>query len=213
MTSKDHWEQIYATKSVEQMSWTQRRPDLSLELIAASGVAPDAGILDVGGGTSPLAGDLLDAGYAPIGVLDIAGEAIERSRAQLGDRGSDVEWFEADVTRFVPPHRFGLWHDRAVFHFLTEPADRRRYVEALERTLTPDGFVILATFAPDGPEKCSGLPVVRYDAMALSAELGPWFALFDTRREMHSTPWQSEQRFIYSLFRRRDIRRSANEVE
>ena len=200
MTTKHHWENIYSTKSVDEMSWTQQRPDLSLALIAESGITPDAGILDVGGGTSPLAGYLLEAGYAPIGVLDISAAALERSRELLGHPGGAVQWYEADVTTFVPPHRFGLWHDRAVFHFLTEPEDRERYVRTLERTLKPDGFVILAAFAPDGPEKCSGLPIVRYDETSLAAELGSRFTLLDVRYEVHSTPWQSEQRFIYCLF-------------
>jgi len=160
-------------------------------------VSKDAGVIDVGGGASVLVDCLLDDGYTHIAVLDVSGAALNHSRTRLGARAGIVEWFEADVTSFEPPHRFGLWHDRAVFHFLTGADDRRGYLATLHRTLQPGGSVVISTFALDGPAKCSGLDVVRYDEQAMLAELGPEFELQEVRHESHITPWQSEQRFIY----------------
>jgi trans-aconitate methyltransferase len=173
---------------------------LSLQLIAASGVSKSAGIIDVGGGASRLVDCLLDDGYTQLAVLDLSGVALTHSRARLGARAAAVEWFEADVTTFEPPHRFGLWHDRAVFHFLTAADDRCRYVATLKRTLQPGGAVVISTFAPDGPPKCSGLDVVRYDEQAILAEFGAEFRLQEVRRETHVTPWQAEQSFTYCRF-------------
>jgi len=200
MNRQEHWNQIYETKGTQDVSWYQRRPDMSLALIAASGVSKDAGIIDVGGGASTLVDVLLADGYTHLAVLDWSGVALSHSRTRLGARASFVEWFEADVTSFTPPHRFGLWHDRAVFHFLTAADDRRRYIATLQRTLQPGGAVIISTFALDGPPKCSGLDVMRYDEQSILAELGPEFELREVRRETHMTPWQSEQRFIYFRF-------------
>lgn len=203
MNRQEYWEQIYRTKSAHEVSWHQRRPDVSLALIAASGVSKDAGIIDVGGGASTLVDFLLDGGYTRLAVLDVSAAALCQSRARLGARAEAVEWFEADVTSFQPPHRFGLWHDRAMFHFLTLANDRRAYVATLRRTVQPGGAVIISTFALDGPPQCSGLEVVRYDEQSILAELGAEFQLREVRRETHITPWQSEQRFIYFRFQRR----------
>jgi 2-polyprenyl-3-methyl-5-hydroxy-6-metoxy-1,4-benzoquinol methylase len=200
MNRQEHWNQVYQTKGTDDVSWYQRRPDLSLALIAASGVSKDAGIIDVGGGASTLVDFLLDDGYARLAVLDLSGAALSHSRSRLGARASTVEWFEADVTSFTPPHRFGLWHDRAVFHFLTAAVDRRGYVATLRQTVQPGGTVVISTFALDGPPKCSGLDVMRYDEQSILAELGAEFQLHEVRRETHITPWQSEQRFIYFRF-------------
>lgn len=200
MNRQEHWDQVYRTKGPQEVSWYQRRPDLSLALIAASGIGKDGGIIDVGGGASVLVDCLLEAGYGRLAVLDLSTAALAHARARLGERAAGIEWFEADVTTFDPPHRFGLWHDRAVFHFLTEAEDRRRYVAALRRTLQPGGTVIIATFAQDGPPKCSGLDVVRYDEPSIAAELGAEFSLLEVRHETHVTPWESEQRFIYFRF-------------
>lgn len=200
MNRQEHWNQVYQTKGTDDVSWYQRRPDLSLALIAASSVSKDAGIIDVGGGASTLVDFLLDDGYSRLAVLDLSGAALSHSRSRLGARAGGVEWFEADVTSFEPPHRFGLWHDRAVFHFLTAADDRRGYVATLRRTLQPGGTVVLSTFALDGPPKCSGLDVMRYDEQAILAELGAEFLLQEVRRETHITPWQTEQRFIYFRF-------------
>ena len=199
MSRKQHWEAAYQDGPGD-VSWFQVRPSVSLELIAAAGIPLDGGIIDVGGGASTLADSLLDAGYSRVGVLDVSASALGYARARLGERAARVEWFEADVTTFAPPHRFNLWHDRAVFHFLTSPSDRRSYVSALKRTLDPGGHVIISTFALDGPPKCSGLEIVRYDEASIIAELGVDFRLIETRRETHTTPWNTEQRFIYFRF-------------
>ena len=201
MDRRDHWDHVYRTRAPEQVSWYQRRPDLSLALIAASGIAKDAGIIDIGGGASVLVDRLLDLGYANLAVLDLSGVALSVSHSRLGARAAAVEWFEADVTSFVPPHRYGLWHDRAVFHFLTDAGDRAAYVATLRQALQPNGAIVIATFAPEGPPKCSGLDVVRYDEHSIAAELGHEFKLCEVRRETHVTPWQTEQRFNYFRFR------------
>lgn len=202
MERRDHWNRVYQTKSPDSVSWYQSRPEISLALIAASGVGKDAGIIDVGGGTSVLVDNLLDLGYKNLAVLDLSGLALNASRSRLGARAAAVEWFEADVASFEPPRRYALWHDRAAFHFLTDAGDRLRYVATLRMALQPQGTVIIATFAPDGPPKCSGLDVVRYDEKSITAELGAEFRLQEVRRETHLTPWQAEQRFNYFRFQR-----------
>lgn len=200
---RDHWDNVYGSKAADAVSWYQRRPELSLELIAASGVGRDAGVIDVGGGASTLVDCLLDEGYTSLAVLDWSGKALAQARRRLGDRAAAVQWLEADVTDFVPPRRYGLWHDRAVFHFLTDAADRSRYVASLKRTLEPGGHVVIAAFAPDGPMKCSGLDVLRHDEASLRRELGHEFELRESRRETHLTPWQAQQRFLYARFQLR----------
>ena len=202
MDRRDHWNDIYRTKAPDNVSWYQRRPELSLALIAASGIGKDAGVIDIGGGTSVLVDHLLDLGYTNLAVLDWSGAALSISRSRLGARATAIEWFEANVTSFDPPHRYGLWHDRAVFHFLTDAGDRAAYVATLRKTLQPNGTIIIATFAPEGPPKCSGLDVVRYDEQSIAAELGDEFELHEVRRETHVTPWPTEQRFNYFRFQR-----------
>jgi 2-polyprenyl-3-methyl-5-hydroxy-6-metoxy-1,4-benzoquinol methylase len=204
--TKSHWEQVYRSKLPTDVSWYQTHPSLSLKLIEATGIDKQQPIIDVGGGASVLVDSLLEAGFQQLAVLDISAAAIRYAQQRLGARAAEVEWFETDVTQFAPPHRFVLWHDRAVFHFLTEATTRQDYVRVLQETLTADGHLIIATFAVDGPPKCSGLDVVRYDAKKLCAELGPGFALLETRDETHVTPWQTEQRFTYFRFRRRSAR-------
>lgn len=200
MSRQQHWNQVYETKGPQDVSWYQRRPDLSLDLIAGSGVSKGGGIIDIGGGASTLVDFLLDDGYTGLAVLDLSSVALRHCRERLGHRAAEVEWFEADVTSFIPPHRFGLWHDRAVFHFLTAAEDRRAYVATLQRTLQPGGAVVISAFALDGPSKCSGLEVRRYDELSMQAELGAEFKLQEARHQTHLTPWQSEQRFVYFRF-------------
>lgn len=202
MSRKEHWNQVYETKGAHDLSWSQSRPVVSLELIEAAGLTKDAGIIDVGGGTSTLVDALIEAGYSRLALLDVSGAALNQTRSRLGPKAEAVEWFEADVTSFTPPHHFALWHDRAVFHFLTQAEERREYVATLRRSLQPGGTAIIATFAPDGPPKCSGLDVIRYDDRSILTELGAEFQLQQVRRETHLTPWQSEQRFIYFRFQR-----------
>jgi trans-aconitate methyltransferase len=203
MERRDHWNRIYEARSAASLSWYQRRPELSIALIAASGIGKTAGIIDVGGGASVLVDHLLDLGYTNLAVLDVAAAALSVSRTRLGARAADVEWLEADVTTFEPPHRFALWHDRAVFHFLTDPADRACYVATLRKSLLPDGAVVIAAFALEGPSRCSGLDVMRHDERSIAAELGEEFEFRELRRETHLTPRQAEQRFIYCRFQRR----------
>ncbi len=203
MNRKEHWNQVYQTKAPDDVSWFQKRPDISLELIETSGVGKEQGVIDVGGGASALVDFLLDARFKRLAVLDISAAALALAKQRLGARAGNVEWFEADVTMFNPPHQFNLWHDRAVFHFLTDKADRQKYVETLKRTLTPDGHVIIASFAIDGPLKCSGLKVCRYDAPGISSELGDEFRPLEQMDEAHLTPWNTEQKFSYFRFARK----------
>ncbi|MHB1156302.1 MAG: class I SAM-dependent methyltransferase [Phycisphaerales bacterium] len=199
MNRKDHWENIYATKQDAQVSWTQSDPRTSLQLIGE--VCPSGRVIDIGGGTSILADRLVDGDYHVV-ILDISQAALDRSRLRLGPRGEQVQWIAADVTQAPDLGTVDLWHDRAVFHFLTEPADRATYVALLARTVRPGGHVVIATFALDGPAKCSGLDVQRYDAASLAATLGNDFALLKSEPEIHQTPWGKPQSFQYSLFRR-----------
>lgn len=203
MNRKAHWEKVYAEKSPKEVSWYQPRPERSLALIQATGLGPEAALIDVGGGASTLVDNLLQSGYRDLAVLDISGAALAHTRQRLGPAAAEVAWYEADVTEFRPPRAFDIWHDRAVFHFLTEAADRAAYLEALRAGLRPGGHLILATFALDGPEKCSGLPVQRYDAAALAATLGADFELLGEESEAHLTPAEATQRFGYFHFRRR----------
>jgi SAM-dependent methyltransferase len=203
-----HWDAAYSTKRDAELSWTQPEPRLSLELIAEA-CPPSAsrrGVIDAGGGASPLAGRLLDAGYPAVTVLDLSPAALASAAARLGDRAARVRWITADVTAAPPTlgdlGTFDVWHDRAVFHFLTTPAQRTAYVALLSRTVPVGGHAVIATFALDGPEKCSGLPVTRYDGPALAVELGGAFRLFRTVPETHLTPWGKPQSFQYSVFRR-----------
>lgn len=194
---KQHWETVYQDKSPLEVSWYQSRPTLSLELIASCELSPAASVIDVGGGASTLVDHLLEQGYRHLSVLDISAAALEHARRRLGERAGEVEWIEADITEFVPPRTYDLWHDRAVFHFLTEAEDRSRYRDLLERAIAPGGHLIIAAFAPDGPTMCSGLPICRYDAAGLLDEVGPGFKLVDERREVHVTPADKEQSFAF----------------
>ena len=203
MNRTEHWNHVYQTKASDDVSWFQAQPATSLRLIEACGVGKGDGIIDVGGGASVLVDFLLDAGYSQLAVLDISAAALDHAKGRLGARADAVDWFAADVTTFVPTRQFGLWHDRAVFHFLTDKADRQKYVETMKRTLAPEGRAVIATFAIDGPEKCSGLSVCRYDAQAISTELGAEFQLLEQVNETHVTPWNTEQRFSYFRFARR----------
>lgn len=199
-----HWENVYQTKREGEVSWFQDSPSISLDLIRATGVRPDASIIDIGGGASRLPDALLEAGFSSITVLDLSEKAMHVSQARLGERGANVKWIVADVTTWQPPEVYDVWHDRAAFHFLTDPKDQAAYAERVSRALCPGGHVIIGTFAPDGPERCSGLPIVRHDAGSLGTILGPSFALTETRGHEHRTPAGAIQRFQFSRFRRRD---------
>lgn len=200
---KRHWEDVYGSKAENEVSWFQDEPATSIEFIRHCGGGPDVPIVDIGGGESRLVDRLLDAGYRDVTVLDLSAYALRHTQERLGSRAQQVQWIVADITRWTPPRRYRLWHDRAVLHFLTEAAERAAYRRALLDGVAPGGCVVISTFALDGPEKCSGLPVVRYSAETLAAELGPELELVETRGEAHRTPWNSEQRFQFSRFKRR----------
>jgi SAM-dependent methyltransferase len=203
MSNKTHWEQIYKSKAPTEVSWYQEHSTQSLQLIANTGIARISQIIDVGGGPSALVGDLLDNGYQHITVLDISAAALEAAKHRLGERASEINWLEGDILRTaLPTHAFDLWHDRAVFHFLTDPNDRRRYVDIVKEAVRPGGHVIVATFASDGPERCSGLPVARYEPESLHHEFGDGFTLLHSTHETHPTPFGTEQKFIYCYCRK-----------
>ena len=203
MSHQAHWDNIYTTKDAQSVSWYRPHLDQSLALLSGLGIGLDARILDVGGGASTLVDDLLAQGFRHVTVLDIAPSALATAQARLGDAARRVAWLQADATQVtLPPASVDVWHDRAVFHFLTDAMDRARYVERLRLALCVGGYAIIATFAPDGPTMCSGLPVVRYAPGELLAVLGAGMRLVDSRRETHVTPSGGEQRFQYSVFRR-----------
>ncbi len=194
---KTHWENVYTNKSPLTVSWYQEDPALSLLLIRNTQLALDAAVIDVGGGASTLVDRLCEEAYTNVAVLDVSSSALAHARARLAEKANAVEWFEEDVTSFSPPHRFSLWHDRAVFHFLTAKSDRDKYISVLKQALESDGHLILMAFATDGPVKCSGLDIVQYDANKLMVELGRGFELLETGYEVHITPSGAEQKFAY----------------
>ena len=199
-----HWEQVYATRAVDAVSWFEPEAAQSFSLIQALAPPPAAAVIDIGGGASVLVDRLLDAGYRRPTVLDIADGALAASRRRLGERASRATWVCGDVLdAALPPAANDLWHDRAVFHFLTTPAQRLRYRRQLEHALRPDGYLVIACFAPDGPSRCSGLPVVRYSAATLGAELGPCFMPLQETQVLHTTPAGATQHFLYMSFRYR----------
>lgn len=200
---KAHWEAVYAAKGEREVSWFQENPAPSLELIDLVGSTPESTVVDIGGGASRLVDSLIARRFSHVTVLDISEAALEAARLRLGERAEKVRWIVADVTKWHPGQVFDVWHDRAAFHFLTDPAERAAYVGCLKAALKPNGHAIIGTFAPDGPERCSGLVVARYDAPALAATLGHGFELIDARRHEHLTPWGARQIFQFSTFRRR----------
>ncbi len=198
MQNKDHWEHVYQTKTAETVSWFQEHARLSLELIKSINPSHDSSIIDVGGGASTLVDDLLAEVFENLCVLDLSAHALAVARQRLGEKGNRVDWIEGDICSVaLPAQAFDIWHDRAVFHFLTDPADRQAYVEQVMRSVKPGGHVIVATFGPDGPDKCSGLPVQRYSPEGLHGEFGSAFQLLEHASEAHRTPMGHVQHFIY----------------
>ncbi|RUP25706.1 MAG: class I SAM-dependent methyltransferase [Curvibacter sp.] len=198
--TKEHWEKVYQSKSADQVSWFQEHAGKSLEMIRSVRGSLSDRILDVGGGASTLVDDLLADGCKNVSVLDLSEAALEVAKRRLGASADRVGWIAGDIRSVaLPEDAFDVWHDRAVFHFLTEQGDRDAYVGQVMRAVRPGGHVIVATFAPDGPEKCSGLPVMRYGAGELHGEFGPAFELVGSSSEVHKTPWGSEQSFVYCL--------------
>ncbi|CAA7617088.1 trans-aconitate 2-methyltransferase [Magnetospirillum sp. SS-4] len=203
MDRQSHWQTVYETKAENEVSWYQDHPKTSLALIRDTGLGPEGRIIDVGGGASRLVDCLVEQGFRRVTVLDIAPAALERARRRLGDRAALVEWLIADVTGWTPPSRFDLWHDRAVFHFLTEAADRAAYAAAMAAAVPTGGHAVIGTFALDGPERCSGLTIRRYDADGLAAEFAPHFEMLAAMTEDHPTPAGKIQRFQFCRLRRR----------
>jgi ubiquinone/menaquinone biosynthesis C-methylase UbiE len=202
MTQKEHWEGIYRLKSPTEVSWYQPEARLSLELIRRVTPDLDAPIIDVGGGASTLVDGLLDSGYRNVTVLDLSEAALDNARQRLGARSERVTWIASDILEVtLPKGGYAIWHDRAVFHFLTNNEDRKRYVAQTSRAVREKGHVIVASFAPDGPQRCSGLEVVRYSPSTMHAEFGEGFQLLDSRREDHHTPGGATQAFVYCLCR------------
>ena len=198
---KTHWEGVYGRRALDEVSWYQARPEKSLDLIRASGVGPEAPIIDVGAGASFLVDELLSTGFRDVTVLDISSEVLLKLRERLGRRAERVTLVQADVRAFRPTRRYAVWHDRAVFHFLVDQKDRARYVGVLKDALEPGGHAIIATFGPEGPERCSGLPVQRYSADSLARALGPGFELVESFLDLHRTPSGASQQFLFCRFR------------
>lgn len=198
MDYQKHWSEIYKTKAVNDVSWYQVRPERSLDYIQKTGIGLDEPIIDVGAGASTLVDYLIAAHYRDITLIDISAEALTVARDRLAESDAHLDWIVGDITTVdLPKNHFALWHDRAVFHFLTDPAHQQRYVEQVIHALKPNGHLIIATFALDGPQQCSGLNVAQYDAQSLHHAFGSRFRLIDSSQETHVTPWGSEQRFVY----------------
>jgi SAM-dependent methyltransferase len=200
---KKHWDRVYDKNLPSEVGWYQAYPEMSLKLIANTKVGADGRMIDIGGGTSKLPGILLDQGYKRLTVLDISGKSIEKAKIQLAENSSRITWIEADVTKYNFKEKFDVWHDRAVFHFLTEVEDRKGYIKSLNKALTLNGHLIIGTFGLDAPPKCSGLPVVRYEPETLQNELGNDFNLAETSFEDHMTPSGVRQKFLFCRFIKR----------
>jgi SAM-dependent methyltransferase len=199
---KAHWDAVYEHKAEGQLSWHQDEAGVSLDLAKLAGVTAGSSAIDIGGGTSPFAEALVGLGLTDISVLDISQVALEKAHVRLGSAGNAITWIAADITSWTPGRHFDLWHDRAVFHFLVNASDRAAYLDCLAKAAGIGGHAIIATFAPDGPETCSGLPVARYSPEDLASVLGPAFDLVAHRHHLHHTPWNKPQSFQFSLFRR-----------
>ena len=198
---KRHWENVYQSKKPGEVSWYQEDPAVSRDLIALTGVNREQKIIDVGGGASVLADALLEKEFCDITVLDISAQAIGHAQERMKGRAQNIVWIEADITTFEPTRQYDLWHDRAVFHFLTNPLDRKKYIEVMKKAVKPNGHIIIAAFSPEGPSKCSGLNIERYNPEKLSGELGKSLHLIKSVNETHVTPWQTEQKFVYCYFK------------
>jgi SAM-dependent methyltransferase len=202
VNDKEHWEQVYAAKPAAELGWYEPHLEVSFSFIRGLSLPPEASIIDVGGGASTLVDDLLDEGYTEVTVLDLSGEALSRAKERLGAAARPVSWLEGDITSMaLPASRYDLWHDRAVFHFLTDPSQRKRYLASLENALKQGGHLIIGTFAPEAPPKCSGLPVQRYTHGSLQHELGAAFVLERHQKALHVTPGGVSQMYLYCCFR------------
>lgn len=203
MNRQQHWESIYQTKGRDEVSWFREHLDTSLWMITNTGAGKDTAIIDVGGGNSTLVDDLIDAGFVDVSVLDISSKAIANSKVRLGARATEVNWIVSDITTVdLPKNYYDVWHDRAVFHFLTDEEDRRKYVELVKHSLIDGGHIIVASFSLDGPKKCSGLDIVRYSPETMHDEFGESFRLVESIGEAHQTPFGTTQDFVYCYCRK-----------
>jgi ubiquinone/menaquinone biosynthesis C-methylase UbiE len=198
---KNHWEQVYNKKAPGEVTWYQERPVSSLELIAATGAVEDTAIIDIGGGASNLVDHLAESGFRNLTVLDLSGTALKAAQRRLGAWAGQISWLEADITKHEFTTQYEVWHDRAVFHFLIKEDERVAYIARLKRVLPPGGYAVISTFGPDGPRKCSGLPVMHYRPETLHDEIGDGFEMLESRYETHRAPTGHHQQFIYCLFR------------
>lgn len=201
--NQQHWQGTYSAKTEQEVSWHQDTPEPSLTLVTAAAASLASPIIDVGGGVSHLVDHLVRRGYSKVSVLDVSSSALAKAQSRLGTQATAVDWIAADITTWTPTQLYEVWHDRATFHFMVTEIDRSAYLARLRHALAPGGCAIIATFALDGPEKCSGLPVMRYDAESLTSVLGREFALVGSERHLHLTPWGSVQPFQFSVFKRR----------
>ena len=202
MDAKGHWEKVYTTKAPDAVSWYRPHLETSLALIEGAADARSASIIDVGGGESTLVDDLLLRGYKNITILDVSQTAIDLTKSRLGSVAAQVRWIVGDITEIeLEPRAYDLWHDRAVFHFLAVREQRIAYVRQVARSVKPGGHIIVSTFGPEGPTKCSGLEVIRYDADSLHGEFGPRFRLVESSKELHHTPFGTTQQFLYCYCR------------
>ncbi len=203
MQSKEHWERVYTTKATDAVSWFQESATQSIDFINKSKVPLSASIIDIGGGASILIDNLVAKSYSNLSVLDLSGAALLASQNRLKEASKNIKWIEGNILDVdFERHSFDLWHDRAVFHFLTNAEDRKKYIDLLSKAVKPNGHIIIATFAEDGPLQCSGLPVMRYSVEELHSELGQEFTLIESKKELHHTPFNTVQSFIYCYFRR-----------
>ncbi len=202
MNRKSHWEKIYATKELNEVSWYQARPDISLAFLEQFNMPKNAKIIDVGGGDSLLVDYLLEKGYTDVTVLDISEKALQRAKKRLGNRAEKVTWITADAAEFVATEQYDFWHDRAAFHFLTDEDSISHYIDNVEKNINPGGYLIIGTFSENGPEKCSGLPIRQYSEKTMHAVLQAFFKKIKCLTVEHLTPSQKIQEFIFCSFKR-----------
>lgn len=205
METKQHWERIYTSKKSEEFSWTQETPTTSISFLKDFNVPKSAPIIDIGGGESRLVDYLLSEGYVDITVLDISKKALDRAKARLGDNASKVNWIVSDITEFIPPRQYAIWHDRATFHFLTEESQIKKYVSIASGNLTGDGFMTIGTFSENGPDKCSGLEIRKYSEDMLTSVLQSAFEKMKCLKEDHITPFKTVQNFLFCSFRKKEV--------
>lgn len=202
MSKKQHWQSVYQTKEIDDVSWYQREPATSLSMLEGASLSQDSQIIDIGAGASVLADCLLEKGFQSLSLLDVSAAALAQTKKRLKNKANRIEWLVSDVREFSTERQFDCWHDRAAFHFLVNENDRADYKKRLHQYLKPNGHLIIATFAIGGPSQCSGLPIVQYDEAKMKNEMGTKFKLLESLNEVHMTPWKTEQKFTYFHFQK-----------